>query len=64
MKKTITIYLLNIEKIKTNENKILTFLPKNRIEKANRYIKKEDYYLAVLKPSFENSNYLFTFAIA
>ncbi len=47
MEKTITIYLLNTAKIKASEEKILSFLPKNRIEKANRYIKKEDYYLSI-----------------
>lgn len=47
MEKIINIYLLNIEKIKKNEDYIISFLPKERIEKANKYIKKEDYYLSI-----------------
>ncbi len=43
----IKIYYLNIEDIKNNEEYIVSFISKERLEKAKKYIVKNDYLLSI-----------------
>ena len=47
MKKTITIHLLSVKQVKVNLSIILPLLPKDRIEKAERYLSENDRLLSL-----------------